>query len=309
MDEIIIICHDHGMDIYEFQSSQAFDVQRPSRQSAPIVLNSPHSGRIYPAEFLAQSRLAPFVLRRSEDAYVDELFAFGPRVGVPLLRAHFPRAYLDANRAPDELDPAMFRAPLSVTVNPRSMRVAGGLGIIPRVVGEGQAIYDALLPVEEIDRRINGLYRPYHRELLDLLDETHRSFGQVVLLDCHSMPAQPFTAPRPGHRRADIVLGDRFGTSCAPAIVDCVEDALQSAGLIVARNKPYAGGFITEHYGHPGSLCHALKIEINRGLYMNEQTLEKKENFAALSQSLAMMVTRLAALLNHEYSGRERAAE
>jgi len=262
------------MDISEFQSTHVFDLARPTQQAAPIVLNSPHSGRLYPAAFLAQSRLAPFVLRRSEDAYVDDLFAFGPSLGIPLLRAHFPRAYLDVNREAGELDPAMFSQPLPMPVNHRSMRVAGGLGTIPRVVGEGQPIYDELLPVSEVEHRINGLYRPYHRTLVDVLDETHRMFGQVVLIDCHSMPSQPFTAPRPGHRRADIVLGDRFGTSCAPAIVDCVEASLQAAGLIVARNKPYAGGFITEHYGHPGHHCHALQVEINRDLYMNEQTLE-----------------------------------
>ena len=309
MDGITGICHDHDMDISEFQSSHAFELMRPKQQTEPIVLNSPHSGRIYPAEFLAQSCLAPFVLRRSEDAYVDELFAFGPRLGVPLLRAHFPRAYLDANREPDELDPAMFSQPLPMPINPRSLRVAGGLGIIPRVVGEGLAIYDKPLPVSEIDRRLNGLYRPYHRELLDLLDETHRMFAQAVLIDCHSMPAQPFTTPNAGHRRADIVLGDRFGTSCAPYITDCVETGLRDAGLMVARNKPYAGGFITEHYGHPNNECHTLQIEINRDLYMNEKTLEKRSNFNNLSHILAGVVTKLATVLHKNQTAKELSAE
>eukprot|EP01037_Dinobryon_pediforme_P013947 gene13947-14063_t len=309
MDATIAICHYHDMDIFEFQSTDAFDLARPDVQTAPIVLNSPHSGRIYPAEFLKQSRLAPFVLRRSEDAYVDELFAFAPDLGIPLLRAHFPRAFLDVNREPYELDPAMFSQPLPVQINHRSLRVAGGLGTIPRIVGEGQAIYDKLLPVSEIERRINGLYRPYHRELVDMLDETHRNFGQVLLIDCHSMPTQPFTVANTSHRRADIVLGDRFGTSCAPFIVEAAEEELRAAGLIVNRNKPYAGGFITEHYGHPANNCHALQIEINRDLYMNEQTLERRSHFEAVSKILAATVTRLAARLKGEKPNEEIAAE
>jgi len=226
------------------------------------------------------------------------LFGFATQMSLPLLAARFPRAFLDVNREPFELDPNMFAEPLDFEINSQSLRVAAGLGTIPRVVGEGQAIYAAKLPLAEIDRRINGLYRPYHRELTDLLDDTHRQFGEVLLLDCHSMPSQPFTSPVPNHPRADFVLGDRFGTSCGAGIVECLAQALQKQGLKVARNKPYAGGFITEHYGHPDGNCHALQIEINRDLYMNEKTYEKRQTFNQLQTVLAQAVQALQGLMN-----------
>jgi len=276
----------------------AFYVSRPAVQSAPIVLNSPHSGQNYTPDFLKLSRLSATQLRRSEDAYVDELFGFATQMSLPLLAARFPRAFLDVNREPFELDPNMFAEPLDFEINSQSLRVAAGLGTIPRVVGEGQAIYAAKLPLAEIDLRINGLYRPYHRELTDLLDDTHRQFGEVLLLDCHSMPSQPFTSPVPNHPRADFVLGDRFGTSCGAGIVECLAQALQKQGLKVARNKPYAGGFITEHYGHPDGNCHALQIEINRDLYMNEKTYEKRQTFNQLQGVLAQAVQALQGLMN-----------
>ncbi len=278
--------------------TSAFRVTRPRLQSAPIVLNSPHSGCDYTPEFLKLSRLSAMQLRRSEDAHVDELFGFASALNLPLLSARFPRAFLDVNREPFELDPAMFDGELECDINTKSLRVAAGLGTIPRVVGEGQAIYSGKLPPVEIERRINGLYRPYHRELTDLLDETHRQFGQVLLLDCHSMPSQPFMSPVANHSRVDFVLGDRFGTSCSPDIVDCLTRALQKTGMKVARNKPYAGGFITEHYGHPNANCHTLQIEINRDLYMNEKTYEKRQTFASLQTHLREALIQLQNHMN-----------
>lgn len=279
--------------------SNILAVSRPQSQRAPLVLNSPHSGRSYTEEFLESSRLNFTQLRRSEDAFVDELFDFAADFGLPLLKALFPRACLDVNREPFELDPAMFDGPLDMDINNRSLRVAGGLGTIPRVVGEGQAIYAHKLPVSEIAKRINGFYRPYHRELANLLDETHRQFGQVILIDCHSMPSQPFTSPVPGNPRADIVLGDRFGTSCAGQITRILEQSLKKSGLRVQRNKPYAGGFITEHYGHPNENCHTIQIEINRDIYMNEKTYEKTEGFAGLRAILAQAIGDLQESVMH----------
>jgi N-formylglutamate amidohydrolase len=265
-----------------------FEVLAPVEQTLPFVFNTAHSGRVYPDQFLAESRLDAHSLRRSEDCHVDTLFAGVIRLGSPLLMAHFPRAYLDANREPYELDPRMFDGKLPSYANTRSMRVAGGLGSIPKIVGDGQEIYRHKLPISEAMWRIDTIYRPYHKTLRGLLQQTHRRFGEAILFDCHSMPSASLgleTLPRP-----DIVLGDRYGTSCASVLVDAVQQALERMGYIVARNRPYAGGFITEHYGNPTSDVHAIQIEINRALYMDEDTLEPSNQFALLQRNMMTMV-------------------
>jgi N-formylglutamate amidohydrolase len=261
-----------------------FVIHTPARQAAPLVVNIPHAGRVYPSSFLTQSRLDSHGLRRSEDSFVDLLLADTPLLGIPMLVAQFPRAYLDVNREPYELDPRMFEGRLPSFANTRSMRVAGGLGSIPRVVGDGQEIYRHRLPLAEVSHRIDGIYKPYHAALRGLLQKTFRQFGQAVLIDCHSMPSASLGSDLA--RRPDIVLGDRYGTSCAGNLIDGVQDALEARGYLVARNRPYAGGFITEHYGNPSSGMHALQIEINRALYMNEESLEPTVGFAALRQDL-----------------------
>jgi N-formylglutamate amidohydrolase len=256
-----------------------------------LVFNSPHSGRIYPTTFLAASRLDSRALRRSEDAYVEELFAFVTELGAPLLHAHFPRAYLDVNREPYELDPKMFSGGLPNFANTRSMRVAGGLGTIARIVGEAQEIYTAKLSVDEGMERIELLYKPYHRTLRRLLSRSQRTFGVVVLVDCHSMPSASLAnEPTP---RADIVLGDRYGTSCSGALAEVFESCFRAAGLFVTRNKPYAGGYITEHYGNPISNCHAIQVEINRALYMDEHNFAPNANFMQLATLLQATFARI----------------
>ncbi|MCA3563041.1 MAG: N-formylglutamate amidohydrolase [Methylocystis sp.] len=265
-----------------------FEIDAPGRLTLPFVVNTPHSGRVYPDAFLAMTRLDRLGLRRSEDCYVDLLFAEAPRIGLPLLKAHFPRAYLDVNREPYELDPRMFDGRLPAYANTRSMRVAGGLGSIPRIVGDGQDIYRARLTVTDAMRRIDTVYRPYHRALRGLLQETHRRFGEAILLDCHSMPSASLGAE--SQLRPDIVLGDRYGTSCAPVLIDIVQASFEALGYRVARNRPYAGGFITEHYGQPASAVHALQIEINRALYMDEETLEPRPDFATVQRDLTRML-------------------
>ena len=274
---------DDSQGLHEFDPP--FDVYEPAGVLHPVVLNSPHSGAQYPSGFLAVSRLDALTLRRSEDAFVDELFFQAALHGAPLLRARFPRAFLDLNREPFELDPQMFVGRLPDFANTRSLRVAAGLGVIPRVVGDAQPIYREPMPVEAALRRIATLHRPYHARLGELLEAAHRRFGLAILIDCHSMPS---SSPDVGG--ADIVLGDRYGSSSARWIVDAVESALKSAGLNVRRNKPYAGGYITEHYGVPAAGRHAVQIEINRSLYMNERTIGPTEGVAALSRSLADMV-------------------
>lgn len=261
-----------------------FVVSRPARQSVPFVFNVPHAGLVYPEHFVAASRLDRLTLRRSEDAFVDALLAGVVELGAPLMAARFPRAYLDVNREPYELDPRMFEGRLPAFVNARSMRVAGGLGTIPRIVADGQEIYRGRLPVEEALGRIDRLYRPYHRALQDVIRATLRLFGHAVLIDGHSMPSAG--QGREGTAKIDMVLGDRYGTSCAPLVTDLVEAALRGRGYAVARNKPYAGGFITEHYGEPALGRHALQIEINRALYMDERTMARKPGFGELAADL-----------------------
>ena len=269
-----------------------FAIVEPTAHTLPFVFNTGHSGSVYPPAFLAASRLQPLALRRSEDAYVERLFAPVVAMGAPLLQAHFPRAYLDVNREPYELDPRMFDGRLPPFANTRSMRVAGGLGTVPRVVADGQEIYGGRLDVEEAVLRIEHLYKPYHRALRGLIHRTARSFGQCFLIDCHSMPSS--SLGREADPKADIVLGDRFGTACAPELIERFEAAFRARGFTVVRNKPYAGGFITEHYGEPNLGRHALQIEINRALYMNEASLAITEGFDALLEALSWVVGTVA---------------
>ncbi len=272
----------------------AFEIRRPERISIPFVFNSPHSGRIYPQAFREASRLDALTLRKSEDAYVEELFAAAPSHGAPLMYANFPRAYLDVNREPYELDPALISEALPGYANTQSVRVVGGLGTIARVVTESEEIYDSPLPLDEVLRRINTLYKPYHDALGTLMVDCRRQFGAAALIDCHSMPSSP--ASESGGLRPDVVLGDRFSTSCDPLLVRTAADTLRDMGYVVALNKPYAGGFITEHYGRPTEGFHSLQIEINRALYMNETNFAKGSGFESLRADLTRLVSELAAV-------------
>ncbi|PWB64319.1 MAG: N-formylglutamate amidohydrolase [Bradyrhizobiaceae bacterium] len=284
-----------------------FEILEPAEARAPVVFNSPHSGRVYPPAFLATARLDLGALRRSEDTFVDELVAGVVTRGHPLMRVHFPRCYVDVNREPYELDPRMFDGRLPPFANTRSMRVAGGLGTVARVVGDAQEIYDQRIPVDDALRRIEGLYKPYHRALRRLLTRVHRDFGAAVLVDCHSMPS---TAGGKDERpRADVVLGDRYGTSCVAAVADIVEATFRTLGYAVSRNKPYAGGFITEHYGNPAGGLHAVQIEINRALYMDERRYERSTSFARVAADIETIADRLAELPIEELRPYRAAAE
>ena len=268
-----------------------FALLRPARQSLPVIFASPHSGVDYPAEFLAAARLEPQALRRSEDSFVDELFAAAPACGAPLLSALFARAFVDANREALELDPQMFEDALPPEANTDSPRVAAGLGMIARVVASGEEIYRRKLRVSEALARIDRYYRPYHAMLRQLIAETRRRFGATVLVDCHSMPSVGGPMERDaGRERVDIVLGDCRGSSCDPSLTDRVEKALRDLGYAVARNIPYSGGFVTQHYGRPGEGVHALQIEINRALYMDEASLARGPGFANLAADMGRLV-------------------
>lgn len=284
-----------------------FEVREPEDQSIPFVLNSPHSGRRYPPSFLAQSRLDGLAIRRSEDHYVDELFYSAVGLGAPLLTAHFPRAYLDVNREPYELDPRMFDGTLPPYANISSIRVAGGLGTIPRLVAENMEIYQRRLPVAEALERIETIYKPYHACLRRLIARTHVQFGFAVLIDCHSMPGN-VRVPGAQHR-PDFIIGDRYGTSASADLSRMAVTILEELGYTVARNKPYAGGFITEHYGRPARGLHALQIEINRSLYIDEARLEKKPHFEALSADLGLFLATLAKYVENYSAATPLAAE
>ena len=279
------------------EPAQYWEALLPERQSAPVVFSSPHSGKDYPPDFVASSPLDLPALRRSEDSFVDELFAAAPGHGMPLLRALFPRAYIDANREPFELDPAMFEDELPSYANTRSSRVAAGLGTIARVVSTGREIYGGKLKFAEAVARINDQYRPYHRALRELLDATRRSFSCYVLVDCHSMPSVGGPQdPDAGQRRPDIVLGDSFGNSCGGIVIDAAEKSLVSAGFKVSRNDPFAGGFTIRHYGRPAQGLHALQIEINRALYMDEVAIKAHQGLPELVRRLDALITTLAGL-------------
>ncbi len=291
----------------DFSAIAPFQVHRTAEQRVPFVFNSPHSGSVYPERFLALSRLDGHAIRRSEDCYVDSLFSGAVQLGAPMLAANFPRAYLDVNREPWELDPRMFADPTPPFVNARSARVAGGLGTVPRLVGEGADIYRGKLPFAEASSRIEAYYKPYHETLRRLMMATHARFGYAVLVDCHSMPGSIRVSD--GVLRPDFIIGDRFGVSASRALSEAAIELLEARGYTVAHNKPYAGGFITEHYGRPARGLHALQIEINRGLYMDERTLQKTAGFAALAEDLTRFAADLMSLPDYCFGRPPLAAE
>jgi N-formylglutamate amidohydrolase len=271
-------------------------VFEPPRQTVPLVFSSPHSGRDYPAAFVEQSRLDARMLRRSEDSFIDELYASVVGIGAPLIAALFPRAYCDPNREPYELDPAMFSGALPEHANTRSPRVLAGLGTIARVVASGAEIYAGRLPVAEAESRIARCYRPYHRRLRELVDATRTTFGWSLLVDCHSMPSVGGPMDRDsGVSRVDVVLGDCFAAACSPLFTQVAEDSFTRLGYRVVRNAPYAGGFTTRHYGQPRQGSHALQIEINRALYMDESRHCHGPEFERVRGDLERVAASLAA--------------
>ncbi len=278
------------------QAPQPHEIIQPQRQTLPLVFASPHSGSDYPAEFLAASCLDPMSLRRSEDSFVHEIFGCAPEMGAPLLHALFPRAFVDPNREPYELDPAVFKDQLPPYANTSSPRVAAGLGTIARVVANGANIYRRKLSLEEGLERIRSYYWPYHEALRELVETTKQRFGYCILIDCHSMPSS--SRPKRGRdaKRTAFVLGDCHGTTCAPVVTQRVEQVLTAKDYVVVRNTPYAGGFVTRHYGKPQSHIHCLQIEINRHIYMDESRIERRPNLKTLADDMRDVITVLGAL-------------
>lgn len=284
---------------HAFKSDVAvpFDVIEPQAQTAPLVFASPHSGADYPESFRAASQLDPVALRRSEDAFVDELYERAPHFGAPLLRAHFPRAYADPNREAWELDPDMFDDELPDWVSTTTPRVRAGLGTVAKVVTDGAEIYAGKLTFAEAQKRVETCYKPYHAALQTLLARTRERFGAYLLIDCHSMPSIGGPMDRdPGTDRVDMVLGDANGTACTPYVTNLAHRTLRDMGYRVVLNSPYAGGFTTRHYGRPHEHGHALQIEVNRALYMDEYTISRNQGFAKLAANLTRLIETLCAI-------------
>lgn len=270
----------------------AYDLDMPANRNSCVVFSSPHSGRTYPASLLQRSVLSRNAIRSSEDAFVDQLFDSASKFGAPLIAASVPRAYLDLNRSADELDPALIQGARRHGHNPR---VASGLGVIPRVVANGRAIYSGKLTMDEARLRIDTYWRPYHARLKSLLAESHQAFGQAILIDCHSMPHEAVAmAGKANSKRPEIVLGDRFGAAASGIIVDQVEAAFAQAGLNVVRNAPFAGAYVTQTYGRPGRHQHAIQVEIDRSLYMDEATIQPNANFQTFREVLVKVTAQIA---------------
>ncbi len=273
---------------------QAFRIEHPGLRTTGAVFASPHSGKDYPWAFLRASVLDERSIRSSEDAFVDELFGAAPTHGAPLIAARAPRAYIDLNRSADELDPALIRGVATVTHNPR---VSSGLGVIPRVVAGGRAIYRGKISLEEARGRIAEVWRPYHRALQREIDEARAGFGLALLIDCHSMPHEAIDAAgsrKGGRKLPEVVLGDRFGAACGAEMMDLVESAFSRAGFRVARNAPFAGAYVAQSYGRPARGQHAIQVEIDRSLYMNEETIEPGPRFEEIRARLSEVIAEIA---------------
>ncbi len=294
--------------VEEFSDARpAFSLLKPAEQRVPFIFNSPHSGRIYPPSFLAMSKLDAQQIRGSEDFHVDSLFQDVVGIGAPLMQAHFPRAFIDINREPYELDQKLFCEKLPSYANHQSVRVASGLGTIARLVAESREIYRHRPTLDEAMQRIETYYRPYHDALRSVLARTHVTFGYSVLVDCHSMPSSAIG--RKNRKTPDVIIGDRYGTSCDATLSEAITDILEKLGLNVTLNKPYAGGFITEHYGRPLRGLHAVQIEINRALYMDEKRLELSAAFDEIRHLFKVFAERVVSVPDASFYPEQQAAE
>ena len=259
----------------------------PADRAVPVVFDSPHSGNVYPPDFDFSAPID--VIRRAEDAFVDELFATAPEHGAGLLAALFPRSYVDVNRHEHEVDTLLLNEPWPHPIV-HSHRSARGLGVVRRLVRATVPVYDRRLSVVEVQERIGRCHQPYHAELQLMLNDAHGRFGAVWHLNCHSMKS---TAK--GRLRDDFVLGDRDGTTCDRAFTDFVAATLRDLGYAVTLNHPFKGAEIVTRYGDPAACRHSLQIEINRALYMNEERIERSDGFGRLQQDIDHLIAAIAA--------------
>lgn len=272
-------------------TTESYRLYQPLQSVSPFLFSSPHSGAEYPADFLARSPLDSLSIRSSEDAFVNQLFEEAPNLGAPLLSARLPRAFVDLNRSCDELDPAVIEGLERAPHNPR---ISSGLGVIPRVVSGGRLIYRGKLSQSEAAARICRYWHPWHAALQQLITKTVTRVGAAVLIDCHSMPHEALEGnARPGSPRPQIVLGDRYGAAAGPEAMAQVEQAFTEAGLRVSRNSPFAGAYITQAYGRPARNIHAIQVEIDRSLYMDEKTVSPHEGFDDFAALITGVIARL----------------
>jgi len=259
-------------------------LQRPTVWRSGLVFASPHSGHHYPDSFIKSAQLDLNQLRRNEDMFIDKLFAPAVVAGAPLLSARFPRCYVDVNRAADELPQKWSDEPCQP-----SARTQAGIGVIPTHINETLPIYLTEPSQNEAQARLNTLYYPYHTALREIIAESVDIFGHALLVDCHSMPG----FAQMGSRRPDIVLGDRFGKSCDPATMAMFKALFIQAGYSVAINHPYAGGYVTTHYGQPKMNVEAIQIEVNRDLYLNPVTFAPKRGYETLADDLKHIIVQI----------------
>lgn len=268
-----------------------FRLTMPAEVMTPVIVASPHSGRYYPWNFMRRSVLDDRAVRTSEDAFIDRIVEAAPQLGAPLLVAEYPRAYIDLNRASDELDPAVVEGVRYPTQNPR---ISSGLGVIPRVVANGRAIYRGKITRAEADERIEAVWKPYHTCLGGLMRTAQARFGKAILIDFHSMPHEALeSVVRPGARRPEVVLGDRFGAAAGTEVIETLEAAFTAAGLTVSRNAPFAGAYVTQHYGRPQQGRHAVQVEIDRSLYMNERMIRPNADFEAVQSLITSVLSQV----------------
>lgn len=271
--------------------TEAYVLTRPARQMSGLIFASPHSGRDYSPDFLRQVALDRSTIRSSEDAFVDRLFDSAPGLGAPILVARAPRAFVDLNRSADELDPGVIEGIFRAPHNPR---ISSGLGVIPRVVAGGRAIYRGKLSLAEAEARLRRFWHPYHQALAALVEETRAQFGEAVLIDCHSMPHEAIEAhTRPGQPRPEVVLGDRYGATAGREVMDRIEAAFAGAGLRVGRNTPFAGAYVAQAYGRPSRGVHVVQVEIDRALYMDEVRVEPLPGFEGFRELISGVVAEL----------------
>ena len=286
-----------------------FTLTTPQGGDTPSIwlITSPHSGHYYPRDFIEKSKLDSQQLRLSEDMHIDALLENVPKAGASLLTATYPRAYVDLNREPYELDASMFSDPLPDFVNKDSTRVLSGLGTIAKIVTERLEIYDLPLEFSEAEQRIEKIYFPFHSCLKQQLEMARDYWGAAYLLDVHSMPSNAVRKFKGGKSGSiDFVLGNRHGRSCDADYYDLVYNFLTDAGYYVEKNKPYAGGYITEHYGKPSEGFHTLQLEVNRKLYMNETSYDLLDNSDEMKNLFSDLIS---ALINKTLEKCPKAAE
>ena len=269
-------------------------IVEPDSLTSGVVFALPHSGRDYGVSFLNQSILDEISIRSSEDAFLDQLIDGIERYGAPKIIANAPRAFIDLNRSTDELDPALISG---IKNNVRNPRISSGLGVIPRVVSHGKEIYRGKLSLEQAQSRIEYYWKPYHKDLSILLTRAQSIYGQSLLIDMHSMPHEAVSTQSSFIKAPEIVVGDRFGMSSDPEFTNLIVSILKHHGFRVAKNTPFAGAFITKHHGKIKERTHAIQLEIDRSLYMNEEQISPNSGFGKLKSRLFPALIQISSLI------------